>query len=125
MNIVLQIALGGALGAVLRFAAVQGVVRMFSVGSPVGIMFVNLLGSFVMGVVAVWLLERVGSAKAMPFLMVGVLGGFTTFSAFSLDAISLWEQGRQTFALAYVAGSVFGAIFASMAGVIIMRAILA
>ena len=125
MNIVLLIALGGGLGAVLRFAAVQGVVRMFSVRSPVGIMFVNLLGSFVMGVAAVWLLERVGSAKATPFLMVGFLGGFTTFSAFSLDAISLWEQGRQTFALAYVTGSVFGAIFASMAGVIIMRATLA
>jgi CrcB protein len=78
-----------------------------------------------MGFVAVWMLERIGDAKAAPFMMVGVLGGFTTFSTFSLDAISLWEQGRQTFAMVYVTGSVVGAIFALMAGVMIMRAILA
>ena len=125
MNVILQIALGGALGAVLRFAAVQAMVRVFSVGSPLGTIFVNLLGSFLMGFVAVWMLERIGDAKAAPFMMVGVLGGFTTFSTFSLDAISLWEQGRQTFAMVYVTGSVVGAIFALMAGVMIMRAILA
>lgn len=125
MNVVLQIALGGALGAVLRYGAVQGAVRVFSAGSPVGTVFVNLIGSFLMGVVAVWFLERIGDAKAAPFVMAGVLGGFTTFSAFSLDAITLWEQGRQTFALAYVMGSVVGAILALMAGVLIMRAILA
>ena len=125
MNVILQIAVGGALGAVLRYGTVQGMVRMFSLGTPVGTIAVNILGSFVMGLVAVWFLERVGDAKAAPFVMAGVLGGFTTFSAFSLDAITLWEQGRQTVAMAYVMGSVFGAIIALMAGVLIMRAILA
>lgn len=125
MNVILQIAIGGALGAVLRYGAVQGVVRMFSLGSPLGTVVVNVVGSFVMGLVAVWALQRVGDAKAAPFVMTGLLGGFTTFSAFSLDAVNLWEQGRQTVAIAYVTGSVFGAIIALMAGVLIMRAILA
>lgn len=125
MNVILQVAMGGALGAVLRYGAVQAAARAFSLGTPVGTVFVNLVGSFLMGVVAVWFLERVGDAKAAPFVMAGVLGGFTTFSAFSLDAITLWEQGRQTVAMAYVVGSVLGAIMALMAGVLTMRAILA
>ena len=124
MNVILQIALGGALGAVLRYGSVHGVVRLFAVGTPLGTMFVNVLGSFIMGLFAVWLLERIGDAKVAPFIMTGVLGGFTTFSAFSLDAIALWEQGRQAVAMAYVMGSVFGAILALLAGVLVMRAIL-
>jgi CrcB protein len=124
MNVILQIALGGALGAVLRYGTVQGVARLFVVGTPMGTMFVNVLGSFIMGLFAVWLLERIGDAKVAPFIMTGVLGGFTTFSAFSLDAIALWEQGRQAVAMAYVMGSVFGAILALLAGVLVMRAIL-
>jgi CrcB protein len=125
MMILLQIALGGALGAVLRYGSVQGAARLFSIGTPAGTVFVNLLGSFIMGLVAVWFLDRVGDAKAAPFVMTGLLGGFTTFSAFSLDALTLWEQGRQTVAMVYVMGSVCGAIFALFAGVLIMRAILA
>ena len=78
-----------------------------------------------MGLVAVWFFERIGDAKAAPFVMTGILGGFTTFSAFSLDAITLWEQGRQTVAMAYVMGSVLGAVVALLAGVIVMRAVLA
>ena len=125
MNVILQIALGGALGAVLRYCTVLGAVRLFAVGTPVGTVFVNVIGSFVMGLVAVWFFERLGDAKAAPFVMTGILGGFTTFSAFSLDAITLWEQGRQTVAMAYVMGSVLGAVVALLAGVIVMRAVLA
>ncbi len=125
MNVILQIALGGALGAVLRYASVQGAVRLFGLGTPVGTVFVNILGSFLMGVIAVWMLERIGEPRFAPFLMAGLLGGFTTFSAFSLDAINLWEQGRQMAAMIYVTGSVFGAIIALLAGVLTMRAVLA
>ncbi len=125
MNVILQIALGGALGAVLRYGSVQGAVRVFALGTPVGTLFVNVIGSFLMGLAAAWLLNRVGDVKAAPFVMSGVLGGFTTFSAFSLDAITLWEQGRQSVAMFYVVGSVFGAILAVLAGVLVMRAILA
>ena len=124
MNVVLQIALGGALGAVLRYGSVQAAARVFALGTPAGTVFVNLLGSFLMGLVAVWFLDRVGDAKAAPFIMTGVLGGFTTFSAFSLDAVNLWEQGRQTVAMIYVMGSVMGAILALLAGIFVMRAVM-
>ena len=124
MNVILQVAAGGAFGAVLRYLSVAGVVRIFAVGTPLGTVFVNILGSFVMGLFAVWLLERVGDAKAAPFVMVGVLGGFTTFSAFSLDAFLLWEQGRIGIAMLYVFGSVIGAVGALMAGILVMRAVM-
>ena len=71
------------------------------------------------------MLERLGEPRFAPFVMAGVLGGFTTFSAFSLDAVNLWEQGRQIAAMIYVTGSVFGAIIALLAGVLTMRAVLA
>ena len=125
MNVILQIALGGALGAVLRYASVQGAVRLFGLGTPVGTVFVNILGSFLMGVIAVWMLERIGEPRFAPFLMAGLLGGFTTFSAFSLAALNLCGQRRQLAAMIYVTGSVFGAIIALLAGVLTMRAVLA
>ena len=125
MNVLMQVALGGALGAVLRFGIVQGAGRMFGAGAPVGVAAINIAGSFVMGLAAVWFMHRVGDGRLAPFVMAGVLGGFTTFSAFSLDAVVLWEQGRQVAAGVYVLGSVFGAIAALVAGMIVMRAALA
>jgi fluoride exporter len=107
-----QVALGGAIGACLRFAAVA------FVGAPLATLAVNVLGSFVMGVLCVVLASR---SAFSPFLMTGVLGGFTTFSAFSLDAVTLWESGETLQAGAYVMGSVLFSLAAVFAGAALAR----
>lgn len=118
MIAVFQVALGGAIGAVLRYASVLLAARVFGAGFPAGTLIVNVLGSFVMGIVAVVVLSRPGLA---PFVMAGVLGGFTTFSAFSLDTLRLIEAGRHLSALFYVGGSVGLSLFALFIGLIIGR----
>lgn len=120
MNVIL-IALGGALGAVLRYASVSLTARIFGPGFPMGVMAVNVAGSFAMGLVAAYLLERTGGSRGALFLATGVLGGFTTFSAFSLDAVGLIEAGRFGAATAYVGGSVALAILALYAGLVLGR----
>jgi CrcB protein len=98
----LLVALGGAIGATCRFALVAALARP---GFPVGVMAANVAGSFAMGVLAAWLGRR-GLTGAEALLLSGVLGGFTTFSAFSLEAVTLIERGALGAALAYVALSV-------------------
>lgn len=124
MNTILQIAIGGGLGAVMRYGTVQGAVRLVGAGSPAGVFVANLVGSLLMGAVAVWFLHRAGEARFAPFVMTGLLGGFTTFSSFSLDAIQLWEQGRGSLAALYVFGSVLGGLAALLTGMGLMRAVL-
>jgi CrcB protein len=102
---VVQVALGGALGASLRYGVNVLAARLVGAGFPVATLVVNVLGSFLMGLLAAALLER-GEGRLAPFLLTGVLGGFTTFSAFSLDAVRLWERGEATAAAGYVAASV-------------------
>lgn len=104
MMTVFQVAAGGAIGALLRYFSTLGATRLFGAGYPWGTLFVNVLGGFLMGLAAVWFLERTG--RASPLLMTGVLGGFTTFSAFSLDALRLFENGRPLVAGGYILGSV-------------------
>ena len=118
---VLQVALGGAIGASLRFLAMEVSIRNFGLEFPYGTLFVNVLGSFVMGLLAVFLFSHLSDEKYAPFLLSGVLGGFTTFSAFSLDALTLIEKGRLMTATAYMAGSVGLSILAVVAGVFLMR----
>ena len=102
-----MVALGGAIGAVLRWLGAAWVGRLTGEGW-LGTAFVNVAGSFVMGVLAAVMIERLPGSwgRYAPFAMTGVLGGFTTFSAFSLDALYLVERGRLAAALGYVAGSV-------------------
>ncbi|MEZ5798782.1 MAG: fluoride efflux transporter CrcB [Paracoccaceae bacterium] len=100
-----QVALGGALGASARYLVNVTSGRLFGTGFPVGTLTVNVLGSFLMGLLVVVLAEKSGNRLA-PFLMTGVLGGFTTFSAFSLDALTLYERGQTGLAALYVAASV-------------------
>lgn len=117
-----QVALGGALGAVARFLTVMAALRAFGPGFPWGTLAVNVLGSFAMGLLFVWLEAR-GMLRLAPLLMAGVLGGFTTFSAFSLDALKLWESGAAGAAAGYVLASVVLSVGALVAGVALMRGI--
>lgn len=122
---VLQVAIGGALGAVLRYAVGVGVLRMFGAGAfPLGVLTVNVVGSFLMGVFVVVAAQR-GLTHLQPLVLTGILGGFTTFSAFSLEAVSLWERGDVGQAAVYVGLSVALSILALVAGLWLARGLLA
>jgi len=125
MPVIFQVALGGALGAGLRYLSGSATLRLLGSGFPYGTMIVNILGSFIMGLAAFYMLERMdGSyARFAPFMLTGVLGGFTTFSAFSLDALYLLERGRMAAALFYMGGSVALAMLALFAGIALARMI--
>jgi fluoride exporter len=116
-----QVAAGGAIGAVLRFATVLGAARIFGAGFPAGTMIVNIAGSFAMGFLFVILTAR--GSGLHPFLLTGILGGFTTFSAFSLEAVTLWERGEAVQAAIYVGASVILSILALACGAYLARAV--
>lgn len=111
------VAFGGALGSVLRYLLVA------AVSAPLGTVAVNVLGSFAIGMLSVWLAGQKAAPMAL-FLMTGVLGGFTTFSAFSLDTLKLIEGGRVTEAVVYVAGSVALSLAAVILGAALARGVL-
>lgn len=113
----LLVALGGAAGSVARFLVVAGAGRL-APGWPWGTMLVNVTGSFAMGVLFVMLAQR---AHLSPLLVTGLLGGFTTFSAYSLDALKLWEAGLPAQAAAYSLGSVFLSLSAVALGAALAR----
>ncbi|MCT4556553.1 MAG: fluoride efflux transporter CrcB [Pelagimonas sp.] len=116
----IQVALGGAIGASARYLTGMAALRLLGPGFPWGTLIVNVLGSFLMGVLVVGLLHLSGNRFA-PLLMTGLLGGFTTFSAFSLDAITLYERGDVTLAGAYVLASVLLSLAALFAGLTLAR----
>lgn len=120
---VLQVALGGAIGAAARYGVG---IALFRPGTafPIGVLAANVIGSFLMGLIVVYLGQKM-LAHFNPFLMTGVLGGFTTFSAFSLEAYTLFERGDVGQAALYVVLSVVLSIAALIAGVLIMRGVLA
>ncbi|MFV1601838.1 MULTISPECIES: fluoride efflux transporter CrcB [unclassified Phaeobacter] len=103
---VLYVALGGAIGAACRYLAGLGIHRLFGVGEfPAAILAVNVIGSFVMGLFVVAAAHK-GLTHLSPFVMTGLLGGFTTFSAFSLETATLIERGALGQAALYVLLSV-------------------
>lgn len=118
---IIAVAAGGAAGSVARYLSMVALGALVGTGFPWGTLFVNVLGSLVMGVLAeLGALAWQPSPELKVFLTVGLLGGFTTFSTFSLDVALLVERHDWTAALAYVAGSVIlsvGALFAGMAAV--------
>lgn len=122
MEKIAMVALGGGVGATLRYLGAAWVGRLTGAGF-MGTMFVNIVGSFAMGVLAVVLMERFPGSwgRFAPLLMTGVLGGFTTFSTFSLDALFLIERGRAAVAAAYIGGSVVLSIAALFAGLALAR----
>ena len=118
-----QVALGGALGAAMRYLTNVGVMRAIGPGFPYATMIVNIAGSFLMGLLVVVLAKKGGNAFA-PFVLTGILGGFTTFSAFSLDAMTLWERGDVPLAFAYVVGSVLLSLAALAVGLFVARTLI-
>jgi CrcB protein len=120
----ISVALGGALGASARYLTNVGVMRLLGPGFPLGTIIVNVLGSFLMGVLVV-VLARKGHNEFAPFLMTGVLGGFTTFSAFSLDTLALFQRGETGLAAFYVSVSVALSLGAIALGVLAARLVLA
>lgn len=115
-----QVALGGAIGASLRYLTGVATIRAFGPGFPWGTLVVNVLGSAAMGALVVILAQKSGTRYA-PFLMTGILGGFTTFSAFSLDALTIYERGQIGLAAAYVAASVVLSLSGIVAGLFLAR----
>ena len=111
---IVYVALGGAMGAVLRYLAALGL------SFPFATLVVNVLGSLAMGAAFVVLSQK-GLERWMPFVMTGLLGGFTTYSAFSLDALRLYEAGQIAGALTYVLGTVTLCILGCFLGVILAR----
>jgi CrcB protein len=117
--------IGAGLGGAMRHAVNLAAVKLFGAGFPVHTLAVNVLGSFVMGV-AVACFARVADPGQTwrLFLTTGVLGGFTTFSAFSLDTVLLVERGTPLVATAYVLLSVAGSIAALFLGLLAVRLVL-
>lgn len=119
---VLQVALGGAIGAAARFMAGIWIARLWGQGFPLAILSVNVLGSFLMGLFVIFA-ARNNVPGLQPFVMAGLLGGFTTFSAFSLEAVTLVERGQTAAAILYVTLSVVLSILGLVLGLWIARTI--
>ncbi|MBT0955787.1 fluoride efflux transporter CrcB [Alphaproteobacteria bacterium KMM 3653] len=118
----LQVALGGAIGAACRFLVGVGVFRLAGPGFPLAVLSVNIVGSFLMGLFVVYAGQR-GAAHLNPFVMTGLLGGFTTFSAFSLETVTLFERGDYGQAAIYVLASVALSIGGLALGLYLARGI--
>ena len=122
MNQLLAIAGGGAIGAVLRYWMSSGVYLLTGRAFPYGTLLVNVLGSLLMGFLYIWLIERtVGGTALRAFLLIGLLGAFTTFSTFSMETLNLLEAGHIARAVLNTLLSVVLCIGAAGAGVIFAR----
>ena len=120
--IVIQIAIGGALGSVSRYFTGVAFVRILGTGFPYGTMTVNIVGSLLIGILFVVLGGLNGdTGRHAPLLITGFLGGFTTFSAYSLDSWLLFQQGRVSEAVTYALGSAILSILAVIAGIALAR----
>lgn len=115
--------LGAGLGGLLRWLVGIAALRALGPGLPWGTLAVNVVGCFVMGLVAALVVSRLPGETVRLFLTTGLLGGFTTFSAFSLEAVALWERGALGLAAAYVAASVSLSLAALVAGLALGRGI--
>jgi CrcB protein len=114
--------LGGGIGSALRHGVNVLCARAFGIGFPYGTLTVNITGSIVMGLLAGYFAFKGDAAQSWRlFLMTGILGGYTTFSAFSLDAIALYERGEIGLALGYVAASGALSILGLFAGLVLVR----
>ena len=121
----LLVAVGGAIGSLLRYYVGLGSLRLMGPGFPWGTLIVNVVGCFIIGVFAEMIMRRFNASMELRLLLItGFLGGFTTFSAFSLDAITLFERGEVFAGGIYIAASVGLSMLAVMAGLGLMRVII-
>lgn len=124
MSQILAIAGGGALGALLRYWASNGVYAVLGRGFPYGTLAVNIIGSLLMGLLFVLLIDRFAAGPHWrAFLMIGLLGAFTTFSTFSIETVQLVESGEWIKAMANAVLSVVLCVGAAVVGVLIGRQI--
>jgi CrcB protein len=121
---VLWLALGGALGTLTRAGVAAVAVRWLGRDLPWGTLAVNLLGSFAFGLIVALGRGRLGLPTGLEtVVLVGFLGGFTTYSSFAFQSVDLLEQGRLTVALAYVGGTVLVGLLAVWAGLLVGRSL--
>ena len=126
MQSALLVFVGAGFGGLLRHGVNTGCARFCGTAFPWGTLTVNIVGSLLMGLIIGWLTFRAEAGWSQPlrlFLTTGILGGFTTFSAFSLDAVLLWERGETALAAGYAVGSVLLSIAALAAGLAVVRAL--
>ena len=122
MTQIIAIAAGGALGALLRYFVANGMHVWLGRGFPYGTLTVNVAGSLAMGVLYIVLLERVSDAEPWrAFLLIGLLGAFTTFSTFSMETVNLLEAGEHLKALLNMFLSVLLCVAAAAIGLVIGR----
>ena len=122
----LVVFVGAGIGGAARHGMNIWVARLMGTHFPWHTLTINILGSILMGVIIGWFAERLGAAGHLRlFLATGVMGGFTTFSAFSLDAVLLWERHEYLMAALYVGGSVAGAIAGLVFGLWIVKTMMA
>jgi fluoride exporter len=120
-NLVL-VAIGGAAGSVCRYLVGMATLRLFGPNFPWGTLTVNIVGSLAIGLLVELIARRFDASMDLRLLVItGFLGGFTTFSAFSLDVISLFERGAVLQAGLYVASSILFSLLAVVAGLALMR----
>lgn len=125
MSIYLAIAAGGAVGAVSRYWMSGSVGQMLGHSFPFGTLSVNVLGSFLMGLLAILLTEKIPLDDSVRLgLITGMLGAFTTFSAFAMDTLGLMQSGALLRSLMYIVASVVMCVLAALAGVLIAKQII-
>jgi CrcB protein len=118
----LLVFIGGGIGAALRHGVNVVLSRELGTAFPFHTLFANVSGSLVMGVLAAYFGLRMGSPQWLRlFLTTGILGGYTTFSTFSLDSIVLWERGQYGWAAAYIVGSVAASLAGVLLGAMLVR----
>ena len=125
MKMLLLASAGGAIGAGARYLVTLGLGRLLGTSFPWGTLTVNIVGSFLMGFIIEYIMLRAaGSAEMRTFLATGILGGFTTFSAFSLEVSAMLERGDYASAGGYILASLAISVAAVFAGLALVRAFL-
>ena len=124
MSTLVAVGLGGAVGAVARWMATDWVRRLLGDGFPWGTLSVNVVGSLALGMTAVWIQTLPASSQTRAFLAIGLLGSFTTFSTFSLEAVELLRHGAPLRAGGYVLASIAASLMAVAVGAVLASSLL-